>query len=260
MARPLKVFARSLKGFFADGGISLSASMAYFVMMAIVPFSILGVYVTGYMLGQYEGFYHFFVAKLGYFFPSVTGHMVDQLKKLIHFKKTGEAGLALYALISYGLFFNIEGALNTVFKIKKRRHFLLSMAMGLVVATAIMSIVLLSFVFEGAGLFSDYHSVAAFFYKFILPFFVLFIVAGALYFFLPAGKVNLSNALRGGLFTSLMIEFAKHVFTFYVKRVVPGIGDIYGPLTAFVLFLLWVFYSSCIFLLGAEIVHYMGEE
>jgi uncharacterized BrkB/YihY/UPF0761 family membrane protein len=26
-------------------------------------------------------------------------------------------------------------------------------------------------------------------------------------------------------------------------------------LTAFVVFLLWVFYSSCIFLIGAEIVH-----
>jgi uncharacterized BrkB/YihY/UPF0761 family membrane protein len=33
------------------------------------------------------------------------------------------------------------------------------------------------------------------------------------------------------------------------------LGTIYGPLSAFVIFLLWVFYSSCIFLIGAEVVH-----
>ncbi|HAM51008.1 MAG TPA: hypothetical protein DCP92_10095 [Nitrospiraceae bacterium] len=36
-------------------------------------------------------------------------------------------------------------------------------------------------------------------------------------------------------------------------------GTIYGPLSAFVIFLLWVFYSSCIFLIGAEVVHNLGS-
>jgi len=39
-------------------------------------------------------------------------------------------------------------------------------------------------------------------------------------------------------------------FTIYVVKVAKP-GTIYGPLSAFVLFLLWVFYSSCIFLVGA---------
>jgi membrane protein len=269
MIKTLGVLARSLKGFFSDGGVMLSASMAYFIMMTILPFSILIVYLTGYMLGQYEVFYRFFTARLGYFFPQATEHMVAQLKRLIYFKKTGEAGMVLYGLLSYGLFFNVEGALNTVFKVKKRRHFLFSAAMGLVMATAIVSFILLSFTLEAAGLFPGlavtvktpgfFHGAVLFFYKFILPFSVLFVVTGALYFFLPAARIKPADAMRGGLFTSLMIELAKHGFTLYVKRVIPGVGTIYGPLTAFVLFLLWVFYSSCIFLLGAEIVHYMGE-
>jgi membrane protein len=52
---------------------------------------------------------------------------------------------------------------------------------------------------------------------------------------------------------------AKHLFTWYVGTVVK-MGTIYGSLTAFVVFLLWVFYSSCIFLIGAEIVHNQGTN
>jgi uncharacterized BrkB/YihY/UPF0761 family membrane protein len=38
------------------------------------------------------------------------------------------------------------------------------------------------------------------------------------------------------------------------------LGTIYGPLSAFVIFLLWVFYSSCIFLIGAEIVRNLEDS
>lgn len=38
------------------------------------------------------------------------------------------------------------------------------------------------------------------------------------------------------------------------------LGTIYGPLSAFMIFLLWVFYSSCIFLVGAKFVHNLGEQ
>jgi len=50
------------------------------------------------------------------------------------------------------------------------------------------------------------------------------------------------------------MEAAKYIFTFYVVKVVR-LGAVYGPLSAFIIFLLWVFYSSCIFLIGAETVH-----
>jgi uncharacterized BrkB/YihY/UPF0761 family membrane protein len=35
---------------------------------------------------------------------------------------------------------------------------------------------------------------------------------------------------------------------------VSQFGVVYGSLTAVVIFLLWVFYAACIFLVGAEIV------
>jgi len=37
-------------------------------------------------------------------------------------------------------------------------------------------------------------------------------------------------------------------------------GAIYGSLTAIVTFLMWLFYSSSIFLVGAELVHNLGNS
>jgi membrane protein len=78
------------------------------------------------------------------------------------------------------------------------------------------------------------------------------------YILFPKTKVRTSYAFTGALFTTVFLEVAKHLFTWYVGTVVKY-GTIYGSLTTFVVFLLWAFYSSCIFLIGAEIVHHQGQ-
>ncbi|MBU2235044.1 MAG: YihY/virulence factor BrkB family protein [Proteobacteria bacterium] len=75
-----------------------------------------------------------------------------------------------------------------------------------------------------------------------------------LYALLPVKKITLRNALCGGVFTALLLEAARHLFNLYVVNVATQIGAIYGSLSSFVIFLLWIYYSACIFLIGAEIV------
>jgi membrane protein len=80
-----------------------------------------------------------------------------------------------------------------------------------------------------------------------------------LYLFLPRTRIRIKAVVFGALFASTMFEIAKHIFTIYVVRVVK-FGTIYGPISAFIIFLLWVFYSSTIFLVGAEIVHKFNKN
>jgi membrane protein len=93
----------------------------------------------------------------------------------------------------------------------------------------------------------------AFFIRFVLPFIGVLFAATAIFKLLPKTNVTLSAAFRGAVFTTVLLEVAKYIFTWYVVSIIY-FGKIYGPLTAFVLFLLWMFYSSCIFLIGAELV------
>jgi membrane protein len=93
--------------------------------------------------------------------------------------------------------------------------------------------------------------------QFILPFILVLLTVTMLYVLLPKTKVRLWDSFRGALFTAVFWEVAKHIFTWYVSSF-AHLGKIYGPLTAFISFLLWIFYASGIFLVGAEIVHNAG--
>ncbi len=256
---------RSLRDFFADDGIILAAALAFFTMLVAVPFLIFLVSLTGYFLGEHAVFYKFFFSKFTYYFPTGTERMARIFRNLTYYKKVGLFGILLYGFLSYGLFRNLEKAMNRIFKVKKGRHLLLSVFFSFLMISVIGILTLLSFIF------SDYEPILAFFgktlslgrayslaLKYLVPVSLLLAISTAVYKFLPAKKVSFRNALRGGLFTSVMFEAAKQIFAFYIKSI-PLAGSIYGSLSAIWLFLLWVFYSSCILLIGGEIVHNMGE-
>jgi membrane protein len=97
-------------------------------------------------------------------------------------------------------------------------------------------------------------NITGFLVMFVIPVFLVLVVTTFLYKLLPAKKVSLRHAFQGAFFTAVFLEVARHLFTLYVLTAAAQYGAVYGPLSTFVIFLLWVFYSACIFLIGAEIV------
>ncbi|MBI5849153.1 MAG: YihY/virulence factor BrkB family protein [Nitrospirae bacterium] len=265
----VRVIGRSVLDFFRDNGLMLAGSMSYFTMMALVPLCLFLVTVFGYFLGQYPDFYNFFIAKLAGFFPAVTQNITDDLTKIISYKGLGKFSLFLYGVLSFQVFASMEAALNTIFKVKKRRHFVVSVIVSLVVVTLIIALLTASFAAASLipllkTLGSDFSGIrigkiTKFLLQFVLPFVLVLFSIMLLYVVVPKTRVALSSALRGAFFATVMLEIAKHAFTWYVINV-AHFGKIYGPLTAFVMFLLWMFYSSGIFLIGAEIVHNLGSQ
>lgn len=265
----LKLILKSFGDFFKDGGIMLAGSISYFTMMALVPFCLFLVTIFGYLLGHYQGFYHFLYSKLIDFFPVITSGITNELRKLIVFKGIGTLSIFLYAILSYQVFSSLENALNVVFKVKKRRHFFWSVIVAVIMITLFIVIILVSFLATSfipllkilKPLFPQLRIgfIKGFLIGYFVPFFIVLFTITSLYIFLPKSKVKISHAFKGAIFTTIFLEIAKHLFTYYV-RTIAKLGTIYGSLTAFVVFLLWVFYSSCIFLIGAEIVHNQGSS
>lgn len=267
--RMIRVIGRSFIDFFRDNGLMLAGSMSYFTIMALVPLCLFLITVFGYFLGQYPDFYKFFLAKLTGFFPTVTQDITDDLTKIISFKGLGKFSLLLYGVLSFQVFASMEAALNTIFKVKQRRNFIVSIIVSLVVVTLIIALLTVSFAAASVipllkTLGSDLSvirigKISTFLLRFVLPFVLVLFSIMLLYVIVPKTKVSLFSAMKGSFFATVMLEVAKHAFTWYVINVAQ-FGKIYGPLTAFVMFLLWMFYSSCIFLIGAEIVHNLGSQ
>lgn len=263
----LKILIRSFIDFIKDGGLILAGSLSYFTMMAIVPFCLFLITIFSYFLGHYQGFYQFFSNRLIYFFPDITSEITEQLKILISFKGLGTFSIILYGFLSLPLFSSMENALQIIFKVEKKRTFFWSLFISLLILTLIIFMLSISFaatslihlLTASQSSFPELRIglITGFLLRFIVPFIMVLFTTTIVYLFFPKTKVKTKHALTGALFTAVFLEIAKHLFTWYVGNVVQ-FGSIYGPLTAFVVFLLWMFYSSCILLIGAEIVHNLG--
>jgi membrane protein len=257
------VLGRSVVDFFRDDGLMLAGSLSYFTVMALIPFCIFLITLFGYFLGHYPEFYRFVLDKLAQSFPSATGEISRQIMKLISFQGKGTWGLILYGLLSYQVFASLERSLNAVFRVKKKRHMFFSVLVSFVVVTFVIVLLVLSFaaasVIPLLNAFKPYFPSArigkltGFLIQYVIPFLLVLFTVAMIYKMLPNIRVRLSSAFGGGLFTALFLEIAKHFFTWYVVSI-AHLGRVYGSLTAFIFFLLWMFYSACIFLTGAEIV------
>lgn len=262
------MLVKSLFDFFRDGGLMLAGSLSYFSVMATVPFCLFLVTIFGYFLGEEKAFYQFLSARLTSYFPDATHEITEELRRIITYRGIGKLSLALYGFLSYQLFSSLEAATNVIFKVRVKRSFIVSAILSVVIITAIIAFILISFSisFSATSMISmlqpiqelfpglKISGVTVFFIRFVVPFFIMFVTVALLYILLPKKRVAFRHAFSGALFTAVFLEAAKHLFTLYVANVFR-LGTIYGPLSAFVIFLLWVFYSACIFLIGAEVVH-----
>jgi membrane protein len=259
----LRALGRSVVTFFKDECFYLAASISFFSMLAMVPLSLLVITLFGYFIGENQNLYQFVLSRLISLFPSVTEGITAELKNIITFKGISLFMVCIYGFLSLQLFYSMEHALNIIFRIQRKRHFLLFFFWSIFIVTLLIVFLLLSFtVSTVAGLLHRYSisimeveigSLAAILLRYFAPFILVLMTFTAIYVIIPRVKISWRNAFAGAVFVTIMWELAKYFFAYYVKNVIH-LGTIYGSLTTFILLLLWIFYSSSIFLLGAEFV------
>ena len=79
-----------------------------------------------------------------------------------------------------------------------------------------------------------------------------------IYRFFPSRRLPWRDAWRAALITSVMFAVGKQVLTLYLGH--SGVGTAYGAAGSIVVFLLWVYFSSLITFVGAEISVALGKK
>ena len=80
-----------------------------------------------------------------------------------------------------------------------------------------------------------------------------------IYKIIPHKKIHVTSALQAALFTSMLWELAKHLFGWYVVHLAQY-SIFYGSLSTSVIFVVWVYYSSAILVVGGEFAYFLEKD
>jgi membrane protein len=84
------------------------------------------------------------------------------------------------------------------------------------------------------------------------------VIFAAIFKVLPDAKIRWPNVWVGAVVTAILFTLGKFVLNIYFQH--DPLADTYGAAGSLVLILVWVYYTSIIFLLGAEFTQVYSEE
>lgn len=250
----LKRFVQEVIRRYRDDETSLAASsLAYTALLSLVPFMSVLITVFSAMplfedaSQQLQDFiFENFVPTTGEVIQTYIVGFVEKARGL-----TVTMFLAVF-VTSILMMHTMEKALNRIFDSKSTGRFRTKLMMYWAVLTMGPLLVgggiaLSSVVFE----YSTFAGIRNILIK-ALPVMSSSVAFFLIYLVVPNRKVKWKNAIIGALFSAICFELAKKGFAMYVTTI-PSYQKVYGALAAIPLFLIWMFLSWNIILLGGTI-------
>ena len=84
------------------------------------------------------------------------------------------------------------------------------------------------------------------------------VIFGLIFTVVPDRRIPWRETVTGSLLTAALFAVGKLVVGLYIGR--AGVGSTYGAAGSLVALLVWVYYSSQIFLFGAELIHCFSRQ
>jgi membrane protein len=260
---------QALKKFNDDNGFFLSAGIAFNLLINLIPFILLLLALVGtYLYNDQEvlNYIHAYFRDVAPALdPKVTSNLMDVIQSRQIVGILGFVGLLWF---STWVFSSLRIAFHIVFRIEKSRRMFRGIAVDLLMILLVGILLLVSMILSSIGAFLPGYQgripvaigpTIQWILKYLLPFSLTVCMFFLIYQIIPNKKVQIKSALQAALFTGLLWEITKHLFAWYVVHLAEY-SIFYGSLSALVIFVLWVYYSSMILVVGAELEYFLEED
>ncbi len=198
--------------------------------------------------------------------------ILTRLPEVIEYK-TLAAYLGAIGLFftSTWLFSSMRTILNKVYKVEKTRSVWVGLLRDFGMVILLIFLILLStFIFPIANVLLNSAKEIELLKMFIVTDFInsLFSVASVIviftlfflfYMLIPYEKINRKALLVSAFWATLLWELARKIFEFYIAHFLSS-NKLYGAFVLIIVVLFWIFYSSCLFIVGAEIGQLYREK
>ncbi len=248
--------------FVHDNCLQVAASLAYTTLLSIVP-------LMAVMLNVFTAFPAFKALEkdirefvFSNFMPA-TGEMVDHYLQTFtqHTSQLTAVGAGALIVTALMMLRTIDTSLNRIWRAQRSTSFLRNFIVYWAILTlgpflVGVGIVLTSYLMSLPWLGVDKTMRQSFLVW--LPFLSTGIAFTLLYLLIPNRRVPWHSALMGGIFAALLFEFSKRGFALYVTHS-EVYQTIYGAMATIPIFLLWIYLSWVLILLGAEVTYCLSN-
>lgn len=260
-------FVRAVaRRFVKDRGPSLAASLTYTTLLALVPLATITLtLITAFpVFDQFTGSTPRFLEQS--VLPPPVAHAVLGYVQEFAANARGltALGLATLALIAFLTMFTIESAFNQIWRVRRTRPLLVRLPIYLGVLTLGpillgISLTITSFVVSASLGYVQRVPGASTLVVTVVPLALGAIAFTLLYFVVPNRAVAFRHAAAGGALAAVLFELVKRGFALYIQYF-PSYSNVYGAFSAVPLFLIWVYASWTVVLLGAVIASLLPER
>jgi membrane protein len=254
-----RFFAYLLRRFNQDRCLQIASSLTFTTLLALVPLATIVLTLMSafpVFSGLSEHIHAFLLANM---LPEKAGKIVSGYIEQF----TGRAGrltavgTAFLALTAFMLMFTIEHAFNSIWRVSRPRPvaqrilvYWATLTLGPVLIGASLSI---TSYLVGASLgLTRETPLAGTAILWLVPFVLTWAAFTLLYYFVPNRAVRPRHALAGGLVAAFVFEVMKRSFAYYIAQF-PSYTLVYGAFAVIPIFLLWIYFSWTVIVIGALI-------
>ncbi len=258
------------RGYFADDVFFHASALSFQVFLCLIPTVFLLTWVLGIVLSRETLIRQLEIVSASALPRQV--HSVDEIRRLFvsraevftrHKSIYGAIGLIGFFWTSLGLVSTLRKSIFHILSIHLSQSFLrqtiydlrVLLIAGFFLTGSTLVTALFATVRE-AALRLPFGYVRLVLVREVVPllsgFGLTFLLCFSIYRFLSYGKLRSGPAAFGGVWAAALFELAKYVFAAYVTHV-SELSRVYGTLEVIIGLLLWIFYSTTVFLLGVEL-------
>jgi membrane protein len=266
LANAWAVVKETVTAFVEDEAMTRGAAIAFYAVTAIGPVLLLVIALAGLVYGQAAAS-DAIVGRLRDLMGEQGATLLQTVIKGAASKRTGIlagiVGVVTLLATASGAFSEVQAALNAFWKAKPEGSSFIRLiwtrVVGLGLVVAMGAILVASFVVSAAlaafgdlvGAWLPAGNLILHAANLIVSVALITLMFAVIYKVLPDTKLAWRDVLVGAFVTALLFSVGKYLVGFYIGY--SAAGSSYGAAGALIVVLLWIYYSSEIFLLGAEL-------
>ena len=254
---------RGFLGFYNSDDLTYAASIAYYALLSLFPFSMLALAILGSVTAD-EASRNAVLGFVLRYFPAQFDFITTQLDSFrAHTVTFGVVGTLALIWGALGVFGAVTTAVNYAWKVEQTRSYWKHKMFSFVMMAVAGALLLAALVLVSAS-----QVVGATWFAGVLSRFpgllvlrslairnattLLFIlVVGLVFYFVPNAKVRFRDVWIGAFITGLLWKGALQGFSWYMSDM-SRFTRVNGSIAAVVVFLVWVYLQAVILLYGVE--------